>query len=173
MERNIEIRTPESIAFSYDLAGLGSRFLAVAVDTAVQILVIVGLFIGLLVAAPHIHASAPTNPKETHLAESLLLAAGVAFFFILFYGYFILFEAFWDGRTPGKKLLGIRVVRDGGYPVDFGSALVRNIVRIGEQILGLYLIAAISALISPENKRVGDFAAGTLVIRETQIQRPR
>jgi hypothetical protein len=83
-----------------------------------------------------------------------------------------MFEAFWNGQTPGKKLLGIRVVRDGGYPLDFGGAFLRNLIRIAEETLGFYTLAAISSLLSPENKRIGDYAAGTIVVRESKLAKP-
>ncbi|MBV9271246.1 MAG: RDD family protein, partial [Candidatus Eremiobacteraeota bacterium] len=76
------------------------------------------------------------------------------------------FEALWQGQTPGKKLLGIRAMRDGGIPIDFTSALVRNLIRVGEASLGFYALSAISTLLSPENKRLGDYAAGTIVVRD-------
>jgi hypothetical protein len=90
--------------------------------------------------------------------------------FMLFFGYFIIFEWRWGGRTPGKRLLGIRVVRDGGFPLDFTSAVVRNVVRIVETALGFYLVSAIVTLLSPENKRLGDMAAGTLVVRDRALR---
>jgi hypothetical protein len=89
------------------------------------------------------------------------------------FGYFIVFEALWNGQTPGKRLLGLRVVRDGGYPIDFGASLIRNLIRVGEQIVGYYILATISALISPENKRLGDLAAGTIVVRDARLVEPR
>jgi uncharacterized RDD family membrane protein YckC len=174
MDRNLEVRTPESIEFSYELAGLGSRFLAVFIDLLVQIGILVALVIGLTYAAARIptgHAVHST-PAEARLAESIVIALLVFVVFMIFFGYFILFETFWNGQTPGKKLLGIRVVRDGGYPVDFGGALVRNVIRIVEAGLGFYAIAAICALASPENKRFGDMAAGTIVVREGRSGAP-
>ena len=93
--------------------------------------------------------------------------------FVVLFGYFIVFEALWNGQTPGKKLLGLRVVRDGGYPIDFGASLIRNLIRVGEQLIGYYILAAISALISPENKRLGDLAAGTIVVRDARLAAPR
>ncbi len=170
MDRSIEVRTPESIAFSYQLAGLGSRFLAVVADGILQALLIAALFWALIEAAAHAPSGRVAHSGE--LAGSIAIAV---FFFILFlilYGYFILFEAFWNGQTPGKRLLGIRVVRDGGYPVDFSASLVRNLIRIVEATIGFYFISAVCALASTENKRVGDFAAGTIVVRETPITSP-
>jgi uncharacterized RDD family membrane protein YckC len=171
MDRTLDVRTPESIAFSYELAGLGSRFLAVAVDLLIQIALLALLITGLVLMTarlPHTthHAIGPAY----QFALNVVWGALIFIIFMIFFGYFIAFEALWNGQTPGKKLLGIRVVRDGGYPIDFSASLVRNLVRVGEWIIGGYAISAISALLSSENKRVGDFAAGTIVVRDARMQ---
>ncbi len=174
MDRTLEVRTPESIAFSYELAGLGSRFLALMVDQVIQIAALIAIFGSIFLALTRVvaarHGPPPVSDK---VATSLAIAFVVAVVFVIFYGYFIVFEALWNGQTPGKKLLGLRVVRDGGYPIDFGASLIRNLIRIGEQLIGYYILAAISALISPENKRLGDLAAGTIVVRDARLAAPR
>jgi uncharacterized RDD family membrane protein YckC len=166
MDRTLEVRTPESIAFSYELAGVGSRFLAVAIDLTIQI----ALLLLLLWGASSMHLHFPSGAGR--LAYNIWLGGLVALVFLLFYGYFIIFEAFWNGQTPGKRILGIRVVRDGGYPVDFMASLIRNLIRVGEMVLGFYAISAVVAVLSPLNKRIGDLAAGTLVIRESRMESP-
>lgn len=171
MDRSISIRTPESIRFSYDLAGLGSRFLAVTVDLLIQIAVVAVLFWAIALAGGT-GAVGKSTAAEERVLESLAIATIVAIVFAIFFGYFILFEALWNGQTPGKKALGIRVVRDGGYPLDFGSSLIRNVVRIGEMLAGYYALGAVSALLSNENKRLGDYAAGTIVVRDSRTPSP-
>ena len=170
MDRTLRVRTPESIAFSYELAGLGSRFLAVAIDMGIQTLLIFGIFWGLVYAGSHL---GPVL-RETH-ATKFETSLGIAFLsiilFVVYFGYFILFETFWNGQSPGKKLFGLRVVRDGGYPADFSSIALRNIIRVGEAIFGLYAISAVAALMSPENKRLGDMAAGTIVVRDARASK--
>lgn len=173
MDRTLEIRTPESIAFSYELAGLGSRFLALIVDQAIQIVVIVAIFAGILLAASRVAGHPVKQVISQQAAESIAIGIIVAIVFLVLFGYFIAFEALWNGQTPGKKLVGLRVVRDGGYPIDFGASLIRNLIRVGEQLVFYYLISAISALISPENKRIGDIAAGTIVVRDARLSEPR
>ena len=172
VDRTLEVRTPESIAFNYELAGLGSRFLALVVDQAIQIAALVLIFGSVYLALSRTvavrHATGPDK-----FAMSLATALIVAIVFAIFFGYFIVFEALWNGQTPGKKLVGIRVVRDGGYPIDFGASLIRNLIRVGEQLIGYYLFSAISALISPENKRLGDLAAGTIVVRDARLATPQ
>lgn len=173
MDRTVDVRTPESIAFSYELAGLGSRFLALLVDQAIQIVTLAAIFGGIVFAASRIpgrHAAAAAMDK---FGESAAIAIVVTIVFVVMFGYFIVFEALWNGQTPGKRLLGLRVVQDGGYPLDFGASLIRNLIRVGEQLVGYYILAAISALISPENKRLGDLAAGTIVVRDARLAAPR
>ena len=165
MDRQLRVRTPESIAFSYELAGLGSRFLAVAVDVSIQIVVLLTLFWGLTLAAP---VRSPAPRQTTHLSESLAVALIIAIVFLVFFGYFIAFETLWNGQTPGKKLLGLRVVRDGGYPIDFPASAIRNLVRVGEFAVGFYAISAVAAVLSAESKRLGDMAAGTIVVRDAK-----
>lgn len=155
------MRTGEAVAIRYELAGLGSRFLAVTVDMIAQFAIAIALIIAYAFAAPLIARSGLGKA-----ANAWLIALGVVAFFALFFGWFIIFETWWSGRTPGKRALGLRVVRDGGFPIELGAAVIRNLVRIAEVALGFYLLSAISALISKENKRLGDLAAGTLVVRD-------
>lgn len=169
MDRSLDVRTPESIAFSYELAGLGSRFLALVVDQAIQLLVLAAIFFGLVLAGSRVAMSHGESAATQKLGESVAIAIVVVIVFMVLFGYFIVFEAIWNGQTPGKRLLGLRVVRDCGYPIDFGASLIRNLIRVGEWILGYYVLAAISALLSPENKRLGDIAAGTIVVRDARL----
>lgn len=173
MDRTLEVRTPESIAFHYELAGLGSRFLALMVDQAIQILVLVAIFGALVLAGTRELAARHGAPSVADkVTVSVAGAILIAIVFAVLFGYFIVFEAVWNGQTPGKRLLGLRVVRDGGYPLDFGASLIRNLIRVGEWVFGYYIIAAISAVLSPENKRLGDLAAGTIVVRDARLAAP-
>ncbi|MGC9992578.1 MAG: RDD family protein [Candidatus Cybelea sp.] len=172
MDRTVEVRTPESIAFTYELAGLGSRFLALAVDQLIQFATLGAIFAGIVLAASRLPKHLAPDAAEK-LGESFAVAFIITVAFAVLFGYFILSETVWNGQTPGKKLLGLRVVRDGGYPIDFGASLIRNLIRVGEALLGYYILAAISALISPENKRLGDLAAGTIVVRDAPLATPR
>jgi uncharacterized RDD family membrane protein YckC len=173
MDRDIDVRTPESIEFTYALAGLGSRFLAWFVDFAIQLCIIVAIFFGALFAFAKLPSNGVVSDSAAaKLGAAILIAIIVIVLFTILFGYFIAFEAFWNGQTPGKKLLGIRVVRDGGYPIDFGASLIRNLIRVAELLIGLYALSAISATISPENKRLGDIAAGTIVVRDARLAIP-
>jgi uncharacterized RDD family membrane protein YckC len=171
VDRNLDVRTPESIAFNYELAGLGSRFLALVIDQVVQILVLLAVFYGVFSAALHVPTvRGAIDTQAEKIASALIIAAIIVVVFAIFFGYFIVFETLWNGKTPGKWALGIRVVRDGGYPVDFGAAVIRNLIRVGEFAFGYYALSALSAVLSPENKRLGDYAAGTIVVRESALK---
>ncbi|MDP9106059.1 MAG: RDD family protein [Candidatus Eremiobacteraeota bacterium] len=163
MLRSVDVRTGESVAIRYELAGLGSRFLALMVDMLAQAFIALVFLFGFAFASPAIQRLGPLASKNLY---GWLIAFVILVLFLIFFGWFIVFEAWWSGRTPGKRALGLRVVRDGGFPLDVGAAIIRNLVRIGELVLGFYAISAVSALISKENKRLGDFAAGTLVVRD-------
>jgi uncharacterized RDD family membrane protein YckC len=166
VERALDVRTAEAIAVRYELAGIGSRFLALALDLVIQgAVVLVVIFSLALISKPLsgiVNAVQLGKPLEIALLSLLSLGA-----FVLFFGYFIIFELAWNGQSPGKRALGIRVVRDAGFPVDTGAAVIRNVVRIIEMGLGFYVISAVVMLVSHENKRAGDFAAGTIVVRDS------
>jgi len=169
MERSVTVRTPESIAFYYELAGLGSRFLALAIDVVIQTFVsIVLLIIGGL-AAPHAARIASALHLSAKDLVSTVVAIVILLAFLIGYGYFILFEQFWNGQSPGKRVLGIRVVADGGYPVTLMDSTVRNLVRVIESVF-FYAPSVISMLLSSQNKRLGDFAAGTIVVRDRAFE---
>jgi uncharacterized RDD family membrane protein YckC len=157
MDRTIEVTTGESIAFSFELAGLGSRFLAVFIDLLIQLAVAVGggfLLVWGASSLPSEHLSPSVSSSlPAKVGAAIAVALVVLALFLIFFGYFIIFETVWNGRTPGKRLVGIRVVRDGGFPVDFTSALIRNVVRILEAGLGFYLISAICALATAGSRR--------------------
>ena len=173
MDRTLEVRTPESIAFSYELAGVGSRFLALAVDFTIQIALLLLLIWGLIAASGTSHTTYTMRlGSRDHLVTSIAIAIVIAVVFLIFFGYFILFEALWGGQTQGKRMLGIRVVRDGGYTLDLMASAIRNLIRVGEMALGFYAISAVVAVFSPQNKRIGDLAAGTIVIRESRMESP-
>jgi uncharacterized RDD family membrane protein YckC len=166
VERDLDVRTAEAVAVRYELAGLGSRFLALAADVALQLLVL--LFYGLVTGA---HAT-KVAPAEQKLGQAILIAIGVIAGFVLFFGYFIVFELLWNGQSPGKRLLGLRVIRDAGFPIDAGASCIRNVVRIVEAGFGFYVFSGIVMLASGENKRLGDIAAGTIVVRDSAMAIP-
>jgi len=144
-----------------ELAGLGSRMAATVCDAGVLALAYLLLGLGIQLLPTPARGEAE-GPWSTLAAIVLILTV-----FLLFWGYFLLFEALNNGRTPGKRLMGIRVVMDTGHPLTFTAAAVRNLVRIVDmQPLFTYQVGLGFVLFHPQNKRLGDIVAGTVVVRD-------
>ena len=159
MNETTRLATPESVELEFRLAGPGSRFLALAIDTAICGVLYAALVIVILVAG----FSFGGNDLPSTLMTVLVLVA----FFLVRWGYFLFFEIRLRGQTPGKRALGIRVVREGGLPLGVGHSLIRNLLRIVDSFPPpLCIVGAVSVLATPKGQRLGDLAAGTVVIRE-------
>src|SRR2546422_10902526 len=158
--RRLGIETPEHVVLELELAGLGSRLAAAVCDAGV--LAVAYLLLGLGIQLLTQTRGEAGTPWSTLAAIVLILTL-----FLLFWGCFLLFEALTDGRTPGKRLMGIRVVMDTGHPLSFTAAAVRNLVRIVDmQPLFTYQVGLGFVLFHPQNKRLGDIVAGTVVVRD-------
>jgi len=158
----LTIETPEQTALDFTIAGIGSRFLALALDTLIQIAVaIVAGFAGAFILA----ATAALAPRLAVWTGAIL----VVFYFLLYFGYYALFEIIWNGQTPGKRVIGIRVVKDSGRPLTPAESIGRNLMRIVDWLPFLYAIGIVSAVLTKENKRLGDLVAGSLVVREAPL----
>lgn len=142
------ITTPDGIELDLQLAGLGSRFSAAAIDFLFKGLILIALVIVLLLAG---------GP-----AEALIIVAS----FLVYFGYDIVFEVGARGQTPGKKATGLRVLRRSGAPVDLPASAVRNLLRLIDGLPLSYLPGMISILVTRNHQRLGDLAAGTIVVRE-------
>jgi uncharacterized RDD family membrane protein YckC len=152
LDDRLTIATPEGVALELILAGLGSRFLARLLDTLIQFGVILALAFGLGI----------TGSDRPGWVAAVVIVLG----FLIVFAYDIAFETLNHGRTLGKQAAGIRVVGQAGEPVRFLASAVRNIARILDFLPGLYLIGTISIIATKRDQRVGDLAAGTLVMRD-------
>ncbi|MBC8138101.1 MAG: RDD family protein [Fibrella sp.] len=161
MARTIEVLTPENIPLTMEPAGIGTRFGAVLLDMLIQL----GIFVGLAIVGGIAALILQWNGISSVL-NIILIVGG----FLLLFGYFILFETLWNGQTPGKKFFGLRVVRDGGRPVDFFSVATRNLVRLADFLPVSYAFGAGAIFFHPQYKRLGDMAAGTVVVREREAK---
>jgi uncharacterized RDD family membrane protein YckC len=162
----LTIETPEQTALDFTIAGIGSRFVAIAFDTLIQ--VVVGLVVG-IVAALTIAGISRFLPTGSVWGMAIL----VLFYFLLYFGYFPFFEIIWNGQTPGKRKAGIRVIKDSGRPLTPAECIGRNLMRIVDWLPALYAVGIVSALLTKENKRLGDLVAGSLVIRESSFSQVR
>jgi uncharacterized membrane protein SpoIIM required for sporulation/uncharacterized RDD family membrane protein YckC len=166
-EQQIEIETPEQVIFSYTVAGVGSRAAAALIDYLLMFAGFAMIAILWMVVSPLLHIKDDTFSKLLGAWATALLILAL---FAVQVGYFIVFEAIWDGQTPGKRQLGIRVVQDGGFSVSIGASAVRNVMRILDMQPGLvYAVGIASAALSKSGKRLGDFLAGTIVVQEKVV----
>ena len=168
----LNIETPEQVDLHLPIAGIGSRFLAVLADTAIHVVAVIVLFLAFALFGywieRHPGSVSSGGPK---LSDKWAIAIVVFFFFLLFWGYYSLFEAFWNGQTPGKRFLKIRVIKDSGRQITLFEALARNLLRVVDMQLG-YLVGVVSILCNREQKRLGDFVAGTIVVHERTEEQP-
>lgn len=158
------ISTPENVDLHLELAGLGNRVMAGLVDRL--LLTAVSLFILMIVIFAAIAIEQIPLPTDTrNIVYLYLIGITLMILFALNTGYFILFEGLWRGQTPGKRLAQIRVIEANGQPVGWSSVFIRNLLRIVDELPGV--IPGVLPMIFDKNeRRFGDFAAGTLVIRE-------
>lgn len=158
------VLTPESVEFVYEIAGPGSRMVAVLLD---HLIILAGLLVVWLTACG-------TGLFAWVLGGPIVAAALVASF-VLYFGYFAYFEWKWQGQTPAKRLMELRVIDDRGMNIDLSQAILRNLLRVVDMMptltaldfiaIGFYGLGAATALLNPRQKRIGDWVAGTLVVR--------
>jgi uncharacterized RDD family membrane protein YckC len=162
----LTIDTPEQTSLEFPLAGIGSRFLAMAADTAIQVVSGFVLFLVLILAIPALNLT-------SRIGSQWAIAGMIIGVFVIYYGYFAFFEAAWNGQTPGKRYVQLRVMKDDGRPINAYDAIARNLLRIVDQLPALYGIAILSVFLSKQNKRLGDFVAGTVVVHEKTVEAAR
>ena len=159
MNDQLYIETPEQIEINYNIARLGSRFIAALWDTTAIVVLQVMLFgtgffiMGLL-------------GFGEDLFSNWILALLILLSFLLLWGYYVIFELIWNGQTPGKRLASIRTVQQNGYPIGFSESAIRNIVRIADFLPSAYGFGVLVMFIDKRSRRLGDFAAGTMVVHE-------
>lgn len=150
--------TPESVEFEFVLAGIYSRALAWLVDR-------------LVIAAVYVALTICTALLVGGWGE-LISVTAVLLYFVLDWGYMVLFESLWAGQTPGKRALGLRVLQEGGVRVGFEQVLLRNLARVVDGMPVLYAVGGLAALLSSRHQRLGDLLAGTVVVRERRLKAP-
>lgn len=166
LSQTVDVETPELVVFSYTIAGVGSRALAALIDSLICIATIILIMIGVAISSTRRAAGATPGVFDAWAAAIFVLAI-----FCVIWGYYVLFEGLADGQTPGKRLLRLRVVRDGGYSVTFGASAVRNLVRLVDiQPMPSYAVGIVTIMFSKSGKRLGDIVAGTIVVREALVR---
>jgi uncharacterized RDD family membrane protein YckC len=161
----LNIDTPELVSIELPLAGIGSRFIAAIVDSLVLGSALILL---IFLAAYIIPALGALGEKAASWGVGILLLI----VFLLFWGYFALSEAFGNGRTLGKRVARIRVIHQSGRGINFVEALARNLVRFIDYLPGFYGVGVVAMFMSKRSQRLGDMVAGTLVVREREVEAP-
>ncbi|WP_448532702.1 RDD family protein [Parathermosynechococcus lividus] len=169
--RRVTLRTPESIELDFALAGIGSRALAWLIDQVILYSALV-LF-SLLAAYIYIYAVYPwlieVAPNSGQRVEAWSLGLYVLVMFALYNGYYIVFESYWQGQTPGKRYAEIRVVQENGRPIGIKEATLRSLLQSID--VAFFGIGALLIALTRSEKRLGDMVAGTLVIQDEQATR--
>lgn len=164
----IKIETPERVELHFPLASIGNRFLACAFDHFLQLMAVFAVF-WVTYAFTNSIESGSTLPEMSRWGTVLLIIS----LFLIFTSYFIVFEWLWHGQTPGKRLLRLRVLRDDGRPITFWESATRNLLRFFDIMpIPFYSIGLVSSFISPNDQRIGDVFAGTIVVRERTGEAP-
>ena len=175
-EETLIIETPERVPLAFPLASIGNRFLAVAIDHTIQYLAIAAVFVGFMMIAGAGQSTFGAFESLDKEMPNWVIAVMIFVLFLLFAGYFAVFEWLWDGQTPGKRLLKLRVIREDGRPITLWEAIARNLLRIFDAfpgfLLPIYSAGLIVIFMSGRDQRVGDLFAGTVVIREREDEAP-
>ena len=152
------LHTAENVPVHYDIATVGSRSAALLVDFIIVLMISIGFEVvaGLLEDAG--------DPFSSYFVALFYLLVGT-----LSWAYFVINEMVFDGGSVGKNLLGLRVIKDDGSPIDLVDSLTRNFIRYADSFPGTYLVGFVVMMLNKKFKRLGDFAAGTLVVRVRSV----
>lgn len=165
MRNVLSIRTPENVKLDFELASIGSRGVAVIFDMLIQCMLIAASIIAMLLIAGE-------DSFNLLFAEgnTVYIVICIIIVFTVQFGYFLLFEYFMKGSTPGKKIVGLKVMMANGEPVSFSACLIRNFIRFADMLPGVYLIGMLSVLFTKRYMRIGDLAANTIVVKTKKIE---
>ncbi|MGF1495693.1 MAG: RDD family protein [Elainellaceae cyanobacterium] len=162
----IKVRTPECVELELTLAGIGNRVLALMIDYLLLTVFITGVIVLITFLGEQLATLVANLTGDTQSLELWMLAILALAVFVIYSGYFVFFETTWQGQTPGKRFTKIRVVQVDGRPVGLPQAVLRSLLR---PIDDLFFIGLIFILLGSQERRIGDWVAGTLVI---QVEKP-
>lgn len=153
-DTDLVVATPERVSFDYQVAGIGTRAIAQLLD----LLILGGVVLGVLLAAVAVGQTG---------SDALAYLLAIVGSFVVTFGYFWACEAFWSGQTVGKKVFRLRAVGDRGEPMTFAQAGIRNLVRVIDFLPYAYGVGMVVLFINGKGKRLGDLAAGTIVVKDS------
>jgi len=161
----LNIDTPEQVELEFAVAGVGSRFVAVLIDHLIQF----GVYLLFGILASFLFGAVVNRVNQL---GKWAYAGFIALNFLLIWGYFTLFEAFWRGQTPGKHIMRLRVIKDSGRQITLFESMSRNLLRIIDLLPAGYLVGVIFMLCTKRHQRLGDLGAGTIVVHERSEEQP-
>lgn len=167
MDKQYDVKTPEYVSLQFELAGLGSRSWAFMIDQfilTVANIVVVLLTIFVMMGLQDFHVD---NLPVIVVAGMFLLL------FVLNFGYYVFAEAFFGGKTIGKKFAGIRVIQENGHGITFISSFIRNFLRLVDSLPAGYVVGILFIYGHPKHKRLGDIVAGTIVVHERNAKKAK
>ncbi|TMD59229.1 MAG: RDD family protein, partial [Chloroflexi bacterium] len=158
LERDLHIRTAEHVGISYELAGIGNRMLAAFFDI---------LFLGIVIVGGFLVAAVILRQLGVSLAVDFIVSAVLVVLLLLVvpFGYWVAMESLWNGQTLGKRIVGIRVLRDDGSPVGFFAIATRALLRSLDLVPIIFPIDIVLIVASKKGQRLGDIVAGTVVVK--------
>jgi uncharacterized RDD family membrane protein YckC len=167
MDERVYISTPDHVSLEFELAGPGSRFSAYVIDFIFNVLLIIAIIFVAYLGGGLLVLRSLTRASGGNISASWLWAAVVLIIFLINWGYYVFFEGLGQGSTPGKKRMGIRVIRQDGLPIGLREAALRNLVRAADMLPPpSYILGGLVMHFDPHGRRLGDMVAGTYVVVE-------
>lgn len=167
MEERIHISTPDHVSLEFELAGVGSRFAAYLIDFVFNVLLIVTLVFVAFLSGGFFFLRSLGGASGGNTSTSWLWALVILMIFLINWGYYVFFEGLRKGSTPGKRRMGIRVIRQDGLPIGLREAALRNLVRAADMLPPpSYILGGLVMHFDPLGRRLGDMVAGTYVVVE-------
>lgn len=162
----VSLQTPESVELDFTLAGIGNRAYALLIDYLVWGLILFVFSLGWMLVWAVLSEALSNLLGGLEQSGLWLFSLWLLIFFFIYVGYFVFFETLWQGQTPGKRRIKIRVIRDDGRPVGLQQAILRTLLR---PVDDLFFIGSFFILVGKQEKRIGDWVAGTLVIQDQSL----
>ncbi len=168
----VDFATPEDVPLQFELAGPGARILAGLLDQVIILIIEAGMLMFALVLG--ILAQWVTESQVEDWADQMqtsgptltMLGLSLVAAFVVNFGYYVLLELTGNGQTVGKRIMGLRTIRDGGFPITLTASLLRNLARLVDMFPNTYFVGVVTMVAHRQEKRLGDMLAGTVVVRE-------
>ena len=157
MRKIKNIITPENVFIDFELAGLGSRFLAFLIDFMIQCMTIFLIIVLIYSSELSLYSGGEI--------DSYITALGIVVVFMIYNGYFIFWEMLMNGQSPGKRILNLMVIKETGEAITFFDSALRNIIRVIDFLPSFYLVGSVIMVFNENYKRIGDMAANTIVVK--------